>query len=169
MTVDRDQRECSQQAARRGNNVQNPLDVQNPLELSERTDVWWILKYQPVHGVPLTSADSAVRIYCAVSVSQNLKFFIERVFECPDFEFELDFDRQTPHSNSGQNPDSAVRRRLAFPLFSKIISPLERPVRNVPVDLWPSSFKKNCKKCIPGNIIPCCIWKTRMRLDQKWK
>ena len=32
--------------------------------------------------------------------------------ECPDLEFELDFDRQTPHRNSGQNPDSAVRRRL---------------------------------------------------------
>ena len=47
-----------------------------------------------------------------VSVSQNLKFSIGRVFEFPDFEFELDFDRQTPHSKSGQNPDSDVRRRL---------------------------------------------------------
>ena len=39
--------------------------------------------------------------------------FENPVFECPDFEFELDFDRQTPHSNSGQNPGSAVRRRLS--------------------------------------------------------
>ena len=36
---------------------------------------------------------------------------VGRVFECPNFEFEPDFDRQTPHSKSGQNPDSAVRRR----------------------------------------------------------
>ena len=48
-----------------------------------------------------------------MSVSQNLKFSVGRVFECPDFEFELDFDRQTPHSFAGQNPESAVRRRLA--------------------------------------------------------
>ena len=54
----------------------------------------------------------SVRIYCAVSVSQNLKFSVGRVFECPDFLFELDFDRQISHSNSGQNLDSAVRRRL---------------------------------------------------------
>jgi len=54
----------------------------------------------------------SVRIYCAVFVSQYLKCTVGRVFECPDFEFELDFDRQTPHSNSGQNLDSAVRRRL---------------------------------------------------------
>ena len=57
----------------------------------------------------------SVRIYCAMSGSQNLKFFVKRVFECPDFELELDFDRQTKHSNSGQNPDSAVRRRLIQP------------------------------------------------------
>ena len=50
-----------------------------------------------------TSVDSAVRI------------FVKRVFECPDFELELDFDRQTTHSNSGQTPDSAVRRRLIQP------------------------------------------------------
>ena len=55
---------------------------------------------------------NSVRNNCAVSVSQNLKFSVGRVFECPDFEFELDFDRQTPHSKSRQNPDSAVRRRL---------------------------------------------------------
>ena len=54
----------------------------------------------------------SVQIYCAVSVCQNLKFSVGRIFECPDFEFELDFDRQTPNSNSGQNLDSAVRRRL---------------------------------------------------------
>ena len=42
------------------------------------------------------------------------EIFIGRVFECLDFEFELDFDRQTPHSKSGQNPDSAVRRRLSI-------------------------------------------------------
>ena len=56
----------------------------------------------------------SVRVYYTVSVRQNLKFSVGRVFECPDFEFELDFDRQTPHSKSRQNPDSAVRRRL-FP------------------------------------------------------
>ena len=28
--------------------------------------------------------------------------------------FEFDFDHQTPHSNSGQKRDSAVRRRLVF-------------------------------------------------------
>ena len=55
--------------------------------------------------------DSAL-VYCTVSVRQNLKFSVGRVFECPNSEFELDFDRQTPHSNSGQNPDSTVRRRL---------------------------------------------------------
>ena len=51
----------------------------------------------------------SVRIYCAVSVSQNIKFSVGRVFECPDFQFELDFDRQIPHSNSGQHclPTSA--------------------------------------------------------------
>ena len=59
-----------------------------------------------------TWADSAVRVYCTVPVRQNLQFSVGRVFECPDFEFELDFDRQTPSSNSGQNLDSAVRRRL---------------------------------------------------------
>ena len=54
----------------------------------------------------------SVQIYCAVSVCLNLKFSVGRIFECPDFEIELDFDRQTPHSNSGHNPDSAVCRRL---------------------------------------------------------
>ena len=53
-----------------------------------------------------------------MSVSQYLrdlylKFSVGRVFECPDFEFELDFDQRTPHSNFGQNPGSAVRRRLS--------------------------------------------------------
>jgi len=55
---------------------------------------------------------NSVRIYCAVSVSHNLKFSVGKIFECLDFEFELDFDRQTQHSTSGQNPDSTVRRRL---------------------------------------------------------
>ena len=59
-----------------------------------------------------TALSGFCQIYCAVSVSQNLKFSVGRIFECPDFEFELDFDRQTPNSNSGQNLDSAVRRRL---------------------------------------------------------
>ena len=54
----------------------------------------------------------SVRVHCTVSVRQNLKFSVGRVFECPDIEFELDFDRQKPHSKSGQNPDSAVCRRL---------------------------------------------------------
>ena len=47
--------------------------------------------------------DSA-RVHCTVSVRQNLNFSVVMVFECPDFEFELDFDRQTLHSKSGQNP-----------------------------------------------------------------
>ena len=59
------------------------------------------------------SYPDSVRIYCVMCSSQNLKFSAGRVFERPDFEFELDFDRKTPHSNSGQNPDNAVRRRLA--------------------------------------------------------
>ena len=42
--------------------------------------------------------DSA-RVNCTVYVRQNLKFSVRRVFECPDFEFELDFDRQTPVSD----------------------------------------------------------------------
>ena len=56
----------------------------------------------------------SVRIYCAVSVSQNLKFSVGRVFEFPDFEFELDLDRQISDSYSGRNPDSAVRRSRMF-------------------------------------------------------
>ena len=63
----------------------------------------------------------SVRIYCAVSVSQNLKFSVGTVFECQDFEFELDFDRQIPDSNSGQNPDSAVRRRLVYVMISWLL------------------------------------------------
>ena len=45
-----------------------------------------------------------------VSVSYNLKFSVGRVFECPVFEFELDFERKTPHSTPGQRcpPMSAV-------------------------------------------------------------
>ena len=58
-------------------------------------------------GSKQTSADSAVRIYCAVFVSPNLRFSVGRVFECPDFEFELDFDRQKPHSTSGENPSTS--------------------------------------------------------------
>ena len=33
-----------------------------------------------------------VRDYCAVFVSQNLIFSVGRISDCPDFEFELDFD-----------------------------------------------------------------------------
>ena len=62
----------------------------------------------------------SVRIYCVVSVSYNLKFSVGRVFECPVFEFELDFERKTPHSTTGQNPDSAVRRRLLSGTFPQI-------------------------------------------------
>ena len=59
----------------------------------------------------------SVRVHCTVSVRQNLNFSVVMVFECPDFAFGLDFDRQTLHSESGQNPDSAVRRRLMEPSF----------------------------------------------------
>jgi len=40
---------------------------------------------------------------------------------------------------------SGTNQFMAFPLFSNIISPSERLVRNVPVDLWPSDFKKIVK------------------------
>ena len=50
-------------------------------------------------------------LLCGVCQSKS-EIFSREVFECPDFELELDFDRQTPHSNSGQNPNSAVHRRL---------------------------------------------------------
>ena len=58
----------------------------------------------------------SVRVYCTVSVRQNLKFSVGRVFECPDFEFELDFDRQTPHSKSGQRcpPTSVINYNKIF-------------------------------------------------------
>ena len=56
----------------------------------------------------------SIRVHCTVSVRQNLKFSVGRVFECPDFEFELDFDRQTPdriRTESGQccPPTSGLR------------------------------------------------------------
>ena len=47
----------------------------------------------------------SVRNYCTVYVSQNLKFSDGRVFECPDFEFELDFDRQTPDIRTALSAD----------------------------------------------------------------
>ena len=62
----------------------------------------------------------SVRIYRAMSVNRNLEFSVRRVFECPHFEIEPNFDRQTPHSKPGQNPDSTIRRRLPYtktPLF----------------------------------------------------
>ena len=71
-------------------------------------------------GVGGEHCPDSARVYCTVSVRQNLKFSVGRVFDCPDFEFELDFDRQTPHSNPGQNPDNAVDRRLVLTMiFSK--------------------------------------------------
>ena len=76
----------------------------------------YVLLDQKFRHTDQTSADSTVRILSGFtvrcSVHQNLKFSVGRVFECLDFESELDFDRQTPHSEPGQNPDSAVRRRL---------------------------------------------------------
>ena len=48
---------------------------------------------------------NSVRIYCAVSVSQNLEFSAGRVIECSDFEFELDFDRQTPDIRTALSAD----------------------------------------------------------------
>ena len=66
--------------------------------------------YDPKSDVGRQRCPDSVR--SVVSVRQYLKFSVGRVFECLDFEFELDFDRQIPHSIAGQNPDSAVRRRL---------------------------------------------------------
>ena len=66
----------------------------------------------PSSDVGRQRCPDSVRVYCTVSVRQNLKLSVGRVFECPNSEFELDFDLQTPHSKSGQNSDSAVRRRL---------------------------------------------------------
>ena len=84
--------------------------------------IWGLGNWSPILAI-VHPADvggqrfpDSVWIYCAMSGSQNLKFLVRRVFECPDFELELDFDRQTTHSNSGQNPDSAVRRRLLVTL-----------------------------------------------------
>ena len=78
-------------------------------------------------SIDQTSADSTVRILSGFtvrcSVHQNLKFSVGRVFECLDFESELDFDRQTPHSEPGQNPDSAVRRRLLSILKNGPVAP----------------------------------------------
>ena len=76
------------------------------------------------HGTSMSSSSSfsadvggqrcpdSVRIYCAVSVIHEIWNFQSRGF--PNFEFEPDFDRQTPHSKSERNPDSAVRRRLVL-------------------------------------------------------
>ena len=78
----------------------------------------------------------SIWIYCAVSVSQNLKFSVGRVFECPDFEFELDFDRQTPHSNSGQNPNVCLDRILSADVC---LEPLIRSITYLIVEASPFS------------------------------
>ena len=56
-------------------------------------------------------------LLCGVCLSKSEIFRREgfrvgKLFDCPSLEFELDFDRPTPHSKSGRNLDSAVRRRL---------------------------------------------------------
>ena len=66
-----------------------------------------------------TSADSTVRILSGFTVrvlSVKIKKFQSGGFSNVRISnlnlFLADFDRQTPNGGSGQNPDSAVRRRL---------------------------------------------------------
>ena len=56
----------------------------------------------------------SVLIYCAMSASKNLKLSVKKAFECPDFEFELHFDRQTPH----WNPDR-IRTALSADIWNE--------------------------------------------------
>ena len=55
-----------------------------------------------------------VRNYCVVSVGQNQVQIRNPDTRKPSRLKISDFDRQTPHSKSGQNLDSAVRRRLPY-------------------------------------------------------
>ena len=53
-------------------------------------ELWW--KSCTETGCTSDVGGNSVSNYCAVSFSQNLKFLVGRVFKCPDFELELDFD-----------------------------------------------------------------------------
>ena len=59
----------------------------------------------------------SVRNYCAVSVGQNQVQIRNPDTRKPSRLKILDFDWQTRHSKSGQNLDSAVRRRLISTVF----------------------------------------------------
>ena len=54
----------------------------------------------------------SVRIHCAVSVGQSQVQIRNQDTRKPSRLKNSDFDGQTPYSEPGQNPDSAVRRRL---------------------------------------------------------
>ena len=56
------------------------------------------------------------------SPNGNILHIYMRVFQCPDFEFEFDFYRQTPHNNYGMDRiwtvlSTAVRRRLTLTIM----------------------------------------------------
>ena len=74
-------------------------------------------------------------LLCGVCQSKS-EIFSREVFECPDFEFELDFDRQTPHSNSGQNPDVCLDRILSADVC---LEPLIRSITYLIVEASPFS------------------------------
>ena len=75
--------------------------------------------------VKQTSADSTVRIYCAVSVGQNQVQIRNPDTRKPSRLKISNFDGQTPYSKPGQNPDSAFRRRLILNTKSSFYSTFE--------------------------------------------
>ena len=86
----------------------------------------------------------SVRIYCVVPVSQKLKFSVGRVFECPDFEFELDFDRQTPHSKSGQRcPPTSDKRNKIITLITQILSTPSAPSSHQEFNIYEYKLNMN--------------------------
>ena len=66
----------------------------------------------------------SVRIYCAVSVGENQGQIRNPGTRKPSRLKVSDFDGQTPYSKSGQNPDSAVRRRLPDGHLVRMRTPL---------------------------------------------
>ena len=76
-------------------------------------DITYIQTDQKQYFVTLLMVlQTSVRIYCAVSVGQNQVQIRNSDIRKPSQLKILDFDGQTPYSKPGQNPDSAVRRRL---------------------------------------------------------
>ena len=114
-----------------------------------------------------TSADSAVRVYCTVSVRQNLKFSVGGVFECPDFEFELDFDRQSVRHRT-VNPD---RIRTAYPRINEIFylgkffckfSPFDARINKNCGTYWRSSVHQKRRWCPPVTVSEHHVTTTRL-------